>query len=417
VILSKLQDKEDLTAGLSAIDILAGLGVITLILYTLYDSLFTRKLSLYHPTLLLILFASFWGVAVGFIYMITSYTTLNFLFREYSIFWSLVAVPLLFREATKTNPTFERNLFCMLAIAWFLVQLIAIVRVKSAFIAATYLYQSGGSRVAVLSTVLMLFILFALSATSERKGYQKWFFGGIVFTVIGIVCTFERTVWVVLVVLIPIMLIWSPKEQRIRATKQLISVIVFFIIVGLMAYLLVPLVGIILKFWLAKFTSSSHLTTDLSIVNRYIEWREALKQVVKTPILGLGFGGRYMSYTWFVGRTYLGGYVHNSYIGLILKLGIPGLIAVVISYFWLLFLGIKLSYSKILSVRERLFLRAGIAVLLLCIVRFMVANLFNERADLAYIGLIWGYFIVKYEKVRSIKQQKKETDVMQIEGQ
>jgi O-antigen ligase len=407
VILSKLQDREDGAPGLSIIDILAGIVVITVLLYTIYDSLFTRKLTFYHPALWPLLLASFWGIIIGLLYTIIGDTTLNFLFREYSIFWSIVAVPLLYREASHKDPTFEKKLLRVLVVAWLLVQVVAILRVRSSMVAAFYLYQSGVSRIAVVNTVLMLFMLFTFYATSIKRKSLKWYIAAIMLTIIGIICTFERTVWVMLVVLIPAIIIWSPKQERVKAAKALFYVVSLFIIAGIIGYFLFPIVGVVLRYWLDKFLSSSHLKTDLSIVNRYIEWRGAIKQIVQTPVLGLGFGGRYMSYTWFVGRTYLGGYIHNSYLGLILKLGIPGFIAVMLSYCWFLLLGIKLSYVRFLSTQERLLLRAGVMVLVLCLVRFMIANTFNERADLAYIGLIWGYFIVKYENVRNVRRQIK----------
>jgi O-antigen ligase len=100
----------------------------------------------------------------------------------------------------------------------------------------------------------------------------------------------------------------------------------------------------------------SLLTPDDTMETSSLQWREfengkALESILKHPLLGVGLGGRYRELTTFQGEslglwtrgsqaadqiTLFTRYVHNSYLSIAVKMGVPALL--VLAWFCLAFL-------------------------------------------------------------------------------
>ncbi|HYM20932.1 MAG TPA: O-antigen ligase family protein [Candidatus Kapabacteria bacterium] len=403
VPLAKFKSYGTIESHTNVFEIAGGILLLGSIAYIFYHGLITKKITTYHPAILALSFVAIWGLLIAIPEMIDGRTDPNFWFREFLIFWSIVAVPLLYREASKRSENFEHNLFVALLVAWLLTIALSFIKIRSTITEATYLFETGTSRVGAIGMISMFVIMLSLFSSGEIHANRKWLIAGLILTCFGLILTFERAIWVSLVFFIPILITWFPRKQRDKSVFALLLLLGIFTFLGILLYATTPLFATVLKWTISKFTSSSQVGTDISLVNRYIEWRSVLNQIGNAPITGLGFGGMYKLYGWIVGVTSLSGYTHNTYLGWMLKFGIIGFVFLSFSYLSIIFLGVRLSYSSVLKLQEKLMLRSGVIILLLCMVRFIVENGFAERSDMLYIGLIWGFIIVKYEQARSVE--------------
>lgn len=75
-----------------------------------------------------------------------------------------------------------------------------------------------------------------------------------------------------------------------------------------------------------RFTSiGSAATQDLSMVNRFFEWRTAWRSIITTPIIGHGFGVPYEYYSLQYRFTEVKYFIHNMYLGIWYRHGVIGL--------------------------------------------------------------------------------------------
>lgn len=102
---------------------------------------------------------------------------------------------------------------------------------------------------------------------------------------------------------------------------------------------------------------------------RLAAWPVALDMIVNRPILGYGFGveDRILKFTPAILSRHWGQYIHNSYLGISLQLGLPGLIILFSPLFTLLFKELSLREKSQTSLLRYALQASLIAGLLICI--------------------------------------------------
>src|SRR5438093_933052 len=75
---------------------------------------------------------------------------------------------------------------------------------------------------------------------------------------------------------------------------------------------------------LQRFLSTGKFSTDLSLLNRYSEWKSAWLGTLHAPILGNGFGSSFRYYQIISGFHQWSGYSHSSYLYILFKTGFIG---------------------------------------------------------------------------------------------
>lgn len=214
--------------------------------------------------------------------------------------------------------------------------------------------EAGGVRVIPAGHLLMHFMWFiALGflmhpGISARK--KALFVFQFLFIGIGHVLTYMRAQWaamligsgLICLVILPRYRFLLPK-YLILGTSMIFIVMLLWGTFGLSNVFQIPLVtGVVDRFL-------SLLEPDNTMESNSLQWREfenakALEAIKKQPLLGVGLGGRYRELTTFQGEalgSYTRGslaagevsrftrYVHNSYLSIAVKMGIPGLLAIV----------------------------------------------------------------------------------------
>jgi hypothetical protein len=174
-------------------------------------------------------------------------------------------------------------------------------------------------------SIAVTFAFAALVSGHVRAGWPR----NLTFVVLatnvgGLLLTYERTFWGAAVLGCCFVLARSEPEARRRALK--------FVPAGIVALLLLLAAASPgeLRTAVERGTSVSQVTSDTSVEWREVESRRVLAPIDAQPLLGSGFGARF---TWEPpgsrGAQLDTDFVHNGYLWLAWKGGIPLLLAVV----------------------------------------------------------------------------------------
>jgi O-antigen ligase len=140
-----------------------------------------------------------------------------------------------------------------------------------------------------------------------------------------------------------------------------------------------------------------------------LQWREfevekALQAIAKQPFTGVGLGNRYRSLTtfmneasgWWTRGSIAAGevsrftrYVHNSYVSIAVKMGIPGLIAILWFYIAVLFKGFQVFLKKLVPKHTGLVLGVWIGFASLLVWNYWHPHLIKAEST-PVIGLMAG---------------------------
>ncbi|HZY09989.1 MAG TPA: O-antigen ligase family protein [Bacteroidota bacterium] len=150
---------------------------------------------------------------------------------------------------------------------------------------------------------------------------------------------------------------------------------------------------------IARITLVSFERIDISSLQRVTEWYSAWKDFISHPFLGRGLGFIYRYYVPGVGEVQQI-YLHNSYLYVLSKMGVLGLISF-LSIF-ILTLGVVNKTLKKLSDRSEIGLLLAFAsmIIVLLIKAFTTWHL-NTLTTSLYIGVILGVITVIHTSVQS----------------
>lgn len=212
-------------------------------------------------------------------------------------------------------------------------------------------YQVAGAvRVIPAGQVLMHFMWFIALAVPIfiRLGSRlKFFFTfQVLFIGVGHILTYMRAQWVAMFIGLSLIgLVILPKSWFSLSKYAILGLYILLIMallwanVGLSNSYQIPFVNGIVDRFVSLLSPNDTLETD-SLQWRVFENGKALDAILKQPLLGVGLGGRYRALTTFQGEslglwtrgnqapdqvTLFTRYVHNSYLSITVKMGIPAL--------------------------------------------------------------------------------------------
>ncbi len=218
------------------------------------------------------------------------------------------------------------------------------------------IYQvTGGVRVVPAGHILMHFMwfvafgLFIFGSLSQRQKYFLIF--QLVFMGFGHILTYVRAQWVAIFIGLILFIPAIVKKYKIALPRYvMIGVSIVFIIslifgiIGFSDLYQIPIVSGVIDRFASLLALDNTMETD-SLQWRVFENNKAIESILKHPFLGVGLGGRYRELTtlqgeaeglWTRGSLAAGEvsrftrYVHNSYLSITVKMGIPSILV----YLW-----------------------------------------------------------------------------------
>jgi O-antigen ligase len=339
-----------------------------------------------------------WSIVLGALGIALFNNTVNDWYREILIQLPLFIVPLLYAAAVKPRSQQERILFAIVVLSWSAVLIQSLIRFREGIIRAVYMYQTGRTGVDPTFALFLFFITISLVLIEKKKSRQKYYLlpAGLAFINIGL--GLYRTVWVIAILMIPILFLLAKREERKRGYRFLGMLGIAAVIGVIVAMRTSHVANLYLTSMFVRLTTTTKVTTDSSLKNRYIEWSRILIYIRASPLVGYGYGAHFLNFDWLRGFYSMEGYTHNGYLMIFFKSGLIGFIAFFAAYFGFLMKAFRIVRSRFLTEMERGIARAAIAFMFSILILSTTLNSFAERISMVWLALAWS-FVTVYDRV------------------
>lgn len=321
-------------------------------------------------------------------------------YREFLLQAPLLFTPILMSRYISTNEKKLKALGWLILSIWAGFIVVNLVQYQTKIANAVYLYETGRSQIDIGIPSLLLFIFVALSSIETNKLRRRLYFGAVLFSLIPILISLYRTIWLTDILLLLILPFMFKGIERKRTFKFLISLTAMMAILVTFASLFFPFIGLLFLSYFNRFLYSSKITVDPSLVNRYIEWRIIWEYIRANIIAGYGYGAEYLDYIWITGTHIWFGYSHNSFLFLLFKSGIIGFIFLATAYIGILWKAWKLSKNTQLPDRDRALLVGCICYLIALLFYGQTVNTLGQRDQLLWASVCFGYILIVERKTR-----------------
>jgi O-Antigen ligase len=226
---------------------------------------------------------------------------------------------------------------CVLFIGVF-VSIRNILEYKTLLLYATQAWQVAKGRVVTNDNILMVVCLYGLTLFAfARNGLARLGLLGLFLMFFGaLILTQSRGYWLGFLLGGLTLLVWLPAAQRRRLVLLAFGALVAG---GSLAFLFFSdQVAVIIAGLLDRlFSLVTATSTDISLVNRFRETAAVWQMIKVNPILGYGMGVSYPFFDIAHMTTDTDSFVHNGYVSVWYKYGLPGLGLV----FWIWFSSIR----------------------------------------------------------------------------
>lgn len=380
--------------GTDPLDILVGLmmGAVAfgwLLRLLLIDR---EQLTYSTPQLLTALYVG-WGMLVGLGGVLWFNNTLNDWIREFFICSPLLIIPILYIRFYEPDSASEKMLLRFMFFAALTTGMSAVVKYAFALTQSEYAYQIG--RVASEPSPAIILLLTCVAFRLYRIKWIPLFAQLLVaaFAVGLLILGGYRTVWVATTLVVVVMFALTDRVQWRHGVRFLAYLVSLLTAIGTYLFMTMPLFKVFVLMTYGRLLTTTQLTTDPSLLNRYIETSIVERMFLLSPITGYGFGAKYQMFDWLLGYSYDTGYSHNGYFFIAFKTGIIGFCLIYGAYLWFMSRALRIMRDASESMRSRAIATIAFCYFCCALVNNLTLNIFGERTVLVWIGLFWGFII------------------------
>ncbi|HUF09193.1 MAG TPA: O-antigen ligase family protein [Rhodothermales bacterium] len=248
--------------------------------------------------------------------------------------WTMLAFYFPVKDACRRYPHGTKAMLIVIVAAALFVAVRNVIELKSLVSAAGEVWQiTKKGRVIANEIILVTGGLVALAAVTHFRRL-RWIMlasGLLVTFLLGLILTQSRSYWLSFAFGALAMVMLSDRAGRSR-----IAVITSVAVGGgltLVLLLFGDLATLLFAGLLDRVLSLAGGATDMSLVNRMLEISAAWQWIRHNPILGYGLGTEFSFFDLTISGTRTWAFIHNGYVGLLYKFGIPG--AILIMTFWI----------------------------------------------------------------------------------
>ena len=274
-----------------------------------------------------------------------------------------------------------------------------ILTYAQAFSSAVYVYEIARGRVItnevlILSGTLITMSMLCAAKLRVASSIICW----TVFTLLlgGLLLTQSRTYWLAFALGLCIeFLLLRGRDRRRLLTASLASVTALIAT----AYMVVPdYVILIISGLIERMTSiGSAASSDISMINRFLEVGAVWEKIVLNPIVGHGMGSTYRFYDITFELTRAKAFVHNGYIALWFKFGIVGLMLMLVFICTCTRKAFIVTQTKTNFTEIHVAALSSIAVLSSLLLTSLTTNPFYLSDTTYIIGVMTGLAIGSYK--------------------
>jgi O-antigen ligase len=242
--------------------------------------------------------------------------------------------------------------------------------------------------------LMILILLFAFYSWSVlEKPYKVLLIVSVLPAIVAFIFSYRRNLYLGVIIATAVTLLYRMKGFLNLLRRQWFRFVALVFVIGGCGYLVIPADSV--DFVWGRFASSFEIVdqetkqTDASNAFRIIEAINVLDNFVQNPVFGAGFGGRYaisfspegmdLSFIEDVNNV-----VHNSYLGILYKVGLIGFATFVIAYGIIYRALLSRTLSEYGIVQVTFFL-----LIVVLVSNFFSPNVFFERA-MSLPALLFG---------------------------
>lgn len=266
------------------------------------------------------------------------------------------------------------------------------------FAAAVRINQSIYS-FTIISGIVLFFV-------PQKKSTKFIIFLLVLLTTLALVITFSRTFWAIVLAELVLLLFFLQLKHKIQLSLYIASIAVIFLLVANIFF------GNISKIFFQvlenRLTSTTQGKADISVQTRLNEWKVAISKIEELPMGGNGFAKKFPYYNPISQSTFNSHLIHNGYLFLMHRVGIP----MSLLYFFCLFYFLLKSLVTSIRLKNQLYKLIALSGFL-GVVTMIIGNLtspqftyrdgaFTVALCFAFSELAYMYF-VQNEKSKEVK--------------
>lgn len=212
----------------------------------------------------------------------------------------------------------------------------------------------------------------------------------VIVSFLALLLSLTRGSWFALLVTVIIGVLLLIYYKRIRVNLKVILSFFLALLTLIGLFHLIDLINLE-KFWL-RFTSISIDKIDISNLGRLIEYATALQAFQENPVFGKGLG---FFFTYFApGIGYQSTiYCHNSYLYIIAKIGVMGLLPFILIIYFLIKTGFKIFNSRVVNQRVQNVSFCFNMIFIFILIKSFTTWHLNTITYTPFIGILFGIFI------------------------
>lgn len=338
----------DTGEGVSAGDILFLFLLNIMLIFWFIKSIFIRKITLFDNKMELIFFWSVLLIPITSINIFFNELEFLIYFREYLLF-SMVLIYFPLKKNLEDWKSIKLFLLLFLFSA-IIAEISQLFTYKNYMVSALYAYQLAGAvRVNQLLFVSSITFSVVFFIYYKNKALRTILLFNSILGSAALITTFSRVFWVSLIFnLFIVFLLIENKKKLLLITVVTASFLVIYLIVE---SLFGNISNIVFNYIERRFSSTTKGTDDISALARIKEWEVVLNLIKDSPLIGKGYGYYFTFKNPAITYKEYALVIHNAYLALSLKIGIP----LAISFISVLIVNLFKSFFLFIKIKDRFF--------------------------------------------------------------
>jgi len=223
----------------------------------------------------------------------------------------------------------------------------------------------------------------------------------VVFTsvsIAGLVTSFSRTYWIILIIEMLIVVFYLSGRQRIKLMA--FAFITSLVILVSLLYIFEDKSKIMVQLLERRLTSAGKGTSDISIQARFAEYEQEFKGIMEYPMAGQGLSKKITYWNTLESYTSRVQYIHNGYIYVAYKMGIPAFFVFFFPFIYYLVKGEKLARKESDVFFRILTLGSYLAILMILISIFTATQLSSREGNFV-IALSFSFISIAMNRAKN----------------
>ena len=305
--------------------------------------------------------------------------------------WTMIAFYFPVKDACRRYPNGTKAILTVIVAAALFVTVRNVIQLKSFVSSAGEIWQiTKKGRIIANEIILVSGSLVALALVTHFRRLRSLAPTSLLLItfLLGLILTQSRGYWLGFAFGALAMEMLSDRAGRSRVAA--ISAVSLGVGLAFVFFLFGDFATLLFAGLLDRVLSLAAGASDMSLVNRMLEISAAWQWIRVNPILGYGLGTEFSFFDLTISGTRTWAFIHNGYVGLLYKFGIPG--TIVIMSFWIgsIVRGIRSIRVKGLDSWNMRGCLVAVGVLASLLVSGMTANPFFLSDTLLVFGVFGG---------------------------